>query len=101
MRVSVCVVAVGLVISSSSPSHAVELTVSPASSLEAVPAGRVDRAEMSPPEGVDASTGDEPIFTHFTRQKRAETASTAPFPGRIPIPEFNPVSVSYCTVETQ
>jgi hypothetical protein len=97
MRISVVLGVVCVMALLSSPGMAVELTVSRASSLEAAPAGKVDRAEMAPLDGVPVATGDEPIFTHFTRQKRRDPE---PSPSKIPIPQANPASVSFCTVET-
>lgn len=76
------------------PAAAGTFTIEPASSLPAVPSGVVSRSSMEPIPGTEVAperTGPPPAYA-----PEYGSRSAARMPGTAPVPEFNPVSVSWC-----
>jgi hypothetical protein len=86
--------ALTFLVASAGLAGAVELTLQRISSIAPIPVGQVTKEEMAPPPGVAlAPARVQPSYEVFdTRQ-----AGIVRLPAKaIPIPLFNPVSVSFC-----
>ena len=81
-----------------SQAHAVELSLSKASSIEAAPAGTVERMEMAPLEGypIEPSRPRPKLTSEISNPRQVEGARR---PIKAPVPESNPARVSFCPSE--
>ena len=84
--------AVALMTTVAVPAYAVELTVSPASSLSAVPVTSVGRTEIPLIEGTVIAPPRRPA-------SYAVEGRDAGLPVRVPVPVFNHARVSFCPSE--
>lgn len=74
---------------------AVELTLQRISSIPAIPVGEVTKVDMAPPPGVSAAAPFKARPSYDLTDTR-QVGSAGNLPKTIPVPTFNPVSVSFC-----
>ncbi|MCV9965127.1 hypothetical protein OIU34_24930 [Pararhizobium sp. BT-229] len=77
---------------------AVDLTLQRISSIAPIPVGHVTKEEMAPPPGVTATPIKERPAYEVVGARQAETGS---LPRTVPVPVFNPVSVSFCLSDSR
>ncbi len=73
---------------------AVELTLQRISSIPAIPVGVVTKLDMAPPPGVSAAARKARPAYEVTETR--QVGSLSGIPKSVPVPAFNPVSVSFC-----
>lgn len=98
MRVRGISITAATVLASATIAHAVDLTLSPASSLVAAPVKGVSSVDLAPPEGVEVTPMRSRPAYEVVGGRPVGTSARLPDLG--PLPQFNPVSVSYCASET-
>ncbi|MBY3151214.1 hypothetical protein HFO56_02185 [Rhizobium laguerreae] len=74
---------------------AVDLTLQKIAPIAPVPVGGVTKLEMAPPPGI-ALTPAPARPAYEVIAARQAGSSSLNLPKSIPVPQFNPVSVSYC-----
>ena len=79
----------------SSVACAVELTLQRISSVPAVPVGQVMKVDMAPPLGISEAAPFRARPSYEVTDTR-QVGSPGSLPRSVPIPAFNPVSVSFC-----
>jgi len=82
---------------SAASGHAGTFTIEPASPLLAVPSGTVARSAAAPIPGVEIAperSGPPPAYAPEYGRGYASRAV-----GQVPVPEFNPVSASWCQMD--
>lgn len=79
------------------PANAVELSLQRISSINPIPAGQVTRGEMPPPDGASVSNSPPPRPIYDVIEPRTVSSARQTVKS-VPVPVFNPVSVSFCRI---
>lgn len=77
---------------------AVDLTIQKIAPIAPVPVGSVTKVEMAPPPGITV-TPDRPRPAYGVIDARQVGVQSRNQPRSIPIPQFNPASVSFCQAD--
>jgi hypothetical protein len=77
---------------------AVDLTLQRIAPIAPMPVGGVTKVEMAPPPGISV-TPDRPRPAYEVIGARQVYAPSRNQPKSIPVPQFNPVSVSFCQAD--
>ncbi|MCS4089548.1 hypothetical protein [Rhizobium sp. BK176] len=77
---------------------AVDLTLQKIAPIAPIPVGGVTKVEMAPPPGI-AVTPDRPRPAYEVIGAREVSSPSRYQPKSVPVPRFNPASVSFCQAD--
>lgn len=76
------------------------VTVTPAAPLAAVPSGTVSRTGLMPVPGASVSSHVPSVPAYDSEPASSQAVpAVLPLPDRIPVPEPNPLAVSFCEMD--